>query len=369
LITQPLGFEKDRVLLANVDVARTRVEPDERIAFFHRVTRQVAVVPGVAQAAASITTPFSAAIFDLISAPGRPPTFSFTVDGKLSPYATYANFITPNWFSTYGLALRAGRNFDERDTATSPPVIIVNSAFSRKYLAGKDPIGMTIAFERGTGPVTKTIVGVVEDSAYVRMREESPPIEYAPLAQFDFGPPSPNFTISVRPTIGSPALLRKSVDAALLRADRDLTFTFRTLADQADAWVQQERLLASVSGFFSVLGLLLAALGIYGVTSYTVSQRQSELSIRMALGATPINVIRLVLERVWLFVASGVAIGVGVSLWLSNVVVSLLYDLKPRDPATFIGAVTVLILVATFAGWLPARRASRIDPADVLRTS
>jgi putative ABC transport system permease protein len=153
----------------------------------------------------------------------------------------------------------------------------------------------------------------------------------------------------------------------LTAVDRNLTFTFRTLQDRVDASLTQERLVAVVTGFFGTLALLLAGLGLYGVTSYAVTRRRAEIGIRVALGAEPVSVVRLVLLRVIVLVALGVAIGTAASLWSSQFLASLLYDLQPRDAATIAGAAFTLIAVGIIAGWLPAYRASRLDPGHVLR--
>jgi ABC-type antimicrobial peptide transport system permease subunit len=164
-------------------------------------------------------------------------------------------------------------------------------------------------------------------------------------------------------------LLARSVAAALTAADRDLVFTFRPMTDQISASLTQERLIAMLAGFFGALALLLAGLGLYGVTSYAVSRRRTEIGIRMALGAAPGGVVRLVLSRVTLLVGIGVLVGAGVSVWAAKFVETLLYGLEPRDPGTLVGAAVVLGTVGAVAGWLPAYRASRIDPAEVLRDS
>ena len=213
------------------------------------------------------------------------------------------------------------------------------------------------------------IVGVVEDAVYRNLREPFRPTLYQPLAQYDASRfPLPNISISVRTTAGSPLQLSRSVASALTGVDRDLAFSFRALADQVRASLIQERLVATLSGFFAGLALLLAALGLYGVTSYAVSRRRAEIGIRMALGAAPSGVIRLVLTRVTVLVAIGVAVGTGVSVWASKFVATLLLGLEPRDPLTLVGAAIALGIIGARAGWLPAYRASRIDPAEVLRS-
>jgi ABC-type antimicrobial peptide transport system permease subunit len=173
--------------------------------------------------------------------------------------------------------------------------------------------------------------------------------------------------ISVRASSGRPPLLAPSVNAAIASVNPNLSVTFRSLDDQVSASLTQERVVALLSGFFGVLALLLAGLGLYGVTAYAVSLRRGELGIRLALGAAPAHVVRLVLTRVAVLVGSGVIVGAAVSSWLSTFVAALLYGLEPRDPATFAMATVVLVIIAALAASLPAWRASRIDPAQVLR--
>jgi ABC-type antimicrobial peptide transport system permease subunit len=178
-----------------------------------------------------------------------------------------------------------------------------------------------------------------------------------------------NVVISVRSPDGSPAALAPRVAAALTAVDRNLAFTFRPLHDRIDASLTRERLVALLSGFFGALALLLAALGLYGVTSYAVTRRRAEIGIRMALGAEPASVLRMVLVHVFMLVALGVIIGTAVSIWSSQFISGLLYDLHPRDGITLVSAALTLTTVGAIAGWLPAHRASRIDPTQVLRDS
>ena len=164
-------------------------------------------------------------------------------------------------------------------------------------------------------------------------------------------------------------LLTRSIADAIGGVNKDLALTFRPLSDQVSASLTQERIVAMLSGFFGGLALLLAGLGLYGVTSYAVSRRRGEIGIRMALGAAPASVIRLVLGRVSALVGIGIVVGAGLSLWGAQFVSTLLYGLEPRDPATLVASAVVLAAVGAIAGWLPARRASCIDPAEVLRDS
>ena len=360
-----LGFDQERVLVVSVNALSSRVDPDRRPVLFQQLAEAVAALPGVRHAAASVVTPVSNSTWNnRVNVPGAP---------ELSDRERSAlvNIVTPGWFATYGTRILAGRDVDEHDTAAAQRVALVNEAFVRRFFPGRSAIGGTIEFPPfGTTPTPPdTIVGVVEDAVYRRLREPVQPTLYQPLAQYSDGRfPLPTASISVRAAGGSPAALSRSIATALTNIDRDIAFSFRPLADQVNASLIQERIVALLSGFFGGLALLLAALGLYGVTAYAVSRRRAEIGIRLALGAAPGGVVRLVLTRVSLLVAIGVAVGTGFSIWASTFVATLLYGLEPRDPSTLAGAAGVLAVVGAIAGWLPAHRVSRIDPAEVLRT-
>ena len=360
-----LGFDRDRVLLVSIDAQRTEIPPADRLATYERIRQSVLAVPGVASAAASFVTPVSGNTWNNrievsggIAMPERQRQSNF-------------NAITPGWLTTFGTPLVAGRDIGTGDRKGAPPVVLVNETFAKKFLNGANPIGHTLTIGAG-GPYAeppREIVGVVADAVYRSLREPVPATMYVPLAQFNErrDPAPPSMAVSVRSTTGSPALLARSVSAAITGVNRDLALTFRPLADQVNASLTQERLVAMLAGFFGALALLLAGLGLYGVTSYAVTRRRTEIGIRMALGAAPGGVVRLVLSRVTLLVGIGVVVGGAVSLWASRFVETLVYGLEPRDPATFTIAAVVLAVVGAVAGWLPAQRASRIDPAEVLR--
>jgi predicted permease len=367
LASLPLGFDRDPVLLVQINAQRTEIPVTDRLATWARVRQRVLAVPGVAAAAVSFVTPVSGSTWNnRIEVSGAVP---------LPERQRQSNFnaITPGWFTTFGTPILAGRDVDENDRKGATQVILVNQAFARKFLNGGNPIGHTVTWGIGN-PVpepTREIVGLVADAVYRSLREPIPPTMYVPLAQFNEArqPAPPSVSISVRSAGGSPALLARSVGAAINEVNGDLALTYRPLVDQVNASLTQERLVAMLSGFFGGLALLLAGLGLYGVTSYAVSRRRTEIGIRMALGAAPAGVVRLVLSRVSLLVGIGVIAGAGVSVWASKFVATLLYGLEPRDPVTLVGSAVTLAVVGALAGWLPARRASRIDPAEVLRDS
>jgi putative ABC transport system permease protein len=247
----------------------------------------------------------------------------------------------------------------------APLVAVVNRTFARRFLGEGDPVGREFVTQEPRSTIRYVVVGLVEDAAYSSLRAEMAPTLYIPIAQWDR--PSPFVAIGVRTERGAPTNLVRGVADALGRTDPRAVFSFRSLSDQVAGTLTQERLVANLSTFFGALALLLAALGLYGVTSYAVNQRRAEIGIRMALGAGGPDVLRLVLGRVALLVAIGVAAGAAMSLWASRYVATLLYGLEPRDPTTFIAAAVVLAGVGLLAGGLPAWRATRIDPTTVLR--
>jgi ABC-type antimicrobial peptide transport system permease subunit len=280
---------------------------------------------------------------------------------------TFYNSATPGWFNTVGTRLRAGRDFTAGDTAGAPQVVIANEAFVKKYVKG-NPVGQTVRFEQGPSGVRQSqIVGVAENAAYRSVRDPIPPVLYLPLPQAHGDETPRRLSLSVRAAAGSPVLLTRSLADAIGRVDRDVSLTFRPLAAYVDGALVRERLLAMLSGFFGGLALLLAGLGLYGVTSYAVARRRSEIGIRMALGAESSRVVSMVLRRIAVPVAVGLAGGSALSFWASRYVETLLYGLDARDPLTLAGAAAFLLVVSGLAAWIPARRAARIDPARVLR--
>ena len=356
-----LGFDHKPVLVAGVNAQRLQLEPLQRPDFFARLRDAAASVPGVTSAAVSAVTPVSGSTWNhVIEIPGAPAA-------PERERMTNINLVSPTWFSTMGTRLIAGRDFNDRDVAGGAPVAIVNEAFARKYFAGQNPIGRRV-LQQGSPTrqaIDREIVGYLEDAVYRSLREPVPPTMYLALAQHADAPSS--MSISVRAAGGSPALLTRSLAASLTGVNKDIAITFRLLSEQVNASLIQERMVAILSGFFGGLALLLAGLGLYGVTSYAVSRRRTEIGIRMALGAAPGGVVRMVLRRVALLVGIGVLLGGAGSLWASRFVKALLYGLQPRDPLTLIVAAVLLSLIGATAGWIPARRAARIDPARVLR--
>ena len=360
LQTRDAGFDRRGVLLVNADVGASVARGAARTALFTRFAEAVRAVPGVADAAVSFTTPVARSARNTFIA--VPPGSSLSRRERLA----WVNLVTPGWFDTLGLRLAGGRDFDAHDTKGAPLVAVVNRAFARRFLGGMSPVGAAIATQ---DPVHKPdplyqIVGIVEDSVYRSLRAPMEPTMYLPFTQEDSDSVA---TIAVRASAGSPGSLVHAVSGAIEQEDPTAVLSFRSLDEQIAASLTQERLVAAVAGFFGVVGLLLAAVGLYGVTSYAVTARRAEIGIRMALGASASGVVALVLRRVAWLVGLGIVLGACLSAWASRLVGALLYGLDARDPLTFTGAAILLVLVAVFAAWIPARHAARIDPMLALR--
>ena len=365
LAGQNLGFRHEPVMLARVNAQRLALEPSQRAALFERVRAAANSTAGVSSSAISAVTPASGSTWNgLWEFPGGP-------ELPENERIININLISPDFFKTFGTRIIAGRDLVESDRAGAPNVALVNESFAKKYYGGRSPIGRTIR-QPGFGireSTTYEIVGYVEDAIYVSLRDPMSPTVY--LSALQHREPPSTINLSVRSAGGSPLLLIRPLAESVGGVNRDLALTFLPLSSQVNASMIQERMVAMLSGFFGALALLLAGLGLYGVTSYAVSRRQTEIGIRMALGAAPVGVIRLVLGRVGLLVTVGLIAGVALSLGLVKVsaqfVEGLLYGIQLKDPLTFVIAGVILACIGVLAGWIPARRASRIDPAVVLR--
>ena len=324
LIRVPLGFERDRVLLAQIDARRADLPPAARLAAYERIRLRVLAVPGVEQAGVSIVAPLSGAMWSRrIQVSDSPLGNSESVDGpegfgftdrpipENAPLAVF-NGITPGWIATFGTPLLDGRDISERDGPSTPRVALVNQAFARKFLKGANPVGHTMRLTREPASPAIEIVGLLVDAVYRDVREPTLPTAYVPLSQSSeqAQPDAPAVvTLSVRAASARPGLLTKSVAVAIGEINSTLPLTFQTLDSQLGDTLMRERLLAILSASFGALALLMAAVGLYGVTSYAVNLRRTEIGIRMALGATRGSVIRLVLARVSMLIGAGIVVG------------------------------------------------------------
>jgi predicted permease len=357
LATRDIGLDPDDLHVAFVDVGRVPLEQRPRV--YEELQRAAAAVPGVRAAATSMIGPLS----------GMGWNTRAEIPGQEGPEGreamTFMNAVTPGWFATFGIRLIAGRDVAPSDRG-GPPVAVANQAFARRFFGTTSPVGRRVLLETSPGTMAEVvIVGLVADSAYRRVRDAFEPTLYRPAAADVDLPPFAN--LSVRTAPGGGLGLQPALTRAIRNVDPTLSITYTSMAARLRDQLTEVRIIALLSGFFGGLALLLAAIGLYGVTSYGVNDRRREIGIRMTLGAGRAAAERFVLGRVAKLVAVGVATGLGASLLLSPVVRTMLYELEPRDPATMTFATLALAAVGLIAGWLPARRAARIDPAQVLR--
>jgi predicted permease len=342
------GFEHDRVLIAST--ATDGYTAEQRQAFYARLLENVRSLPGVVSAALANDAPLDVNTGWNIVVQRDP-------SGPPRQAGASVAFISPDYFKTMGIALVRGRDFDERDGASALRAVIVNENFVRTYLRpDRDPIGASVV---GNGNMTFEIVGVVKDSASIGLRDLDQHMLYVPRGQG---------VLHVR-SAAAPASLKASIEAAVHRLDPNVpVFNVRTIDEQIDRSMRTERTFAMLSSTFGILALVLSAVGLYGVIANAVSRRRKELGIRLALGAEPRRILRLVLGEAGFLIALGAVVGLPGALLTGRSIRSLLFDVQSGDWKSVAAALGVLMTVAAFAAWLPARRASRVDPMVALRS-
>ena len=353
------GFNKENVLLFGIDPVDVGYKLDSRLVnLYQQIEQQVSAQPGVRSASISYYTFNQGAWSTGVVVQGSGP------QPEYSPHVLH-NVVGPSYFTTMGIPLLVGRVFGPQDTARSPEVAVINQTMASEFFPGGSPIGRH--FGIGDDPKHSSdleVVGVVKDAKYVSLRERPRPAAYYPYSQ-RIGPYY--YDLEVRYS-GDPAAIIAEVRHAVGEVDRNLPISYQnTLAQQVDQSITSQTLIARLSTFFGLLAVFLACIGLYGLMSYAVTRRTNEIGIRMALGAQRNQILGMILRETFQLVLAGLIIGIPIAVAGSKLISSQLFGLKPTDPMTISAAALLLMAVAAFAGYLPARRASRVDPMAALR--
>jgi putative ABC transport system permease protein len=361
LATAPTGFNPDHVLTVRVPLAEYKYMQGPKSAEFYRgVLERIQAIPGVKSAGMANNLPFTGFHTSVIvPLPGNSP-------GGLGRTVGIAiRCVSPGYFQAMGIPLKEGRDFTLSDGGSSSrDVMIINEAMARRYWPGEDPVGKHY---NGSGPKgwSSVIVGVVGDSKQDSVDSQAEPELYQPYAQYPFASFLVTFVIR---TASSPLDLAAAVRKAVWEVDSDQpVIQIRTMENVISESIWQQHFSASMLGAFAAIALLLSAVGIYGLLSYSVSRRTHEIGIRTALGATRRDILRLVVGEGLMLTLIGVGAGILVALGLTRLIASLLYGVRPRDPLTFVALSLLLTGVALLAVYIPARRATKVDPMVALR--
>ena len=352
------GFDRKNVLLFDVDPTKSGYKGPAVISFYKRMLERIGAIPGARSASLADWGPITG---------GGGWDNSVWVDGYTprpdENTTVYLNRIGPRYFETLRTPLLLGRDFSLRDTETTPKVAIINQTMARYFFGNSNPIGRKFGWGEDKNKQQFEIVGVVKDSKYETLRERIPRTAYLDCFQ---GTPGA-MTIAVRTSV-VPAALISQVRNETRAIDTGIRFgEFRTLDEHVDESLGHEHLMATLSTFFAALAVLLACVGLYGIMAYAVARRTREIGVRMALGAGRTQVLRMIVWESALLIAAGVTVGLPVALAAAQLVSGQLYGLKPADTPTIAGAITLLTVVGTLAGYIPARRATKVDPMVALR--
>jgi predicted permease len=354
-----VGFNPQNLLLFRVNPALNRYDAAQMPMLYRGLLDRLAAVPGARGVAMSQPALLSGSVNSTgIFVHGRTyPVGRRDLDNDINRLV-----ISPNFFDVMQIPVIAGRALTERDDASAPKVVVINEAAARKYFPRQNPVGQHFGSSpESTGDLE--IVGVLRDAKYNSVRDPAPPTMYVPYRQARLG----SAVFELR-TAALPTAAVGAVREAVRQIDPNLPVTnVSTQLEQIDERFAQERLFAQAYALFGALALVLASIGLFGLMSYSVSRRTNEIGIRMALGARRADVLRLVMRESMSLVAIGVVAGIVIAAVGSRLVATLLFEVPATDLATMSAAIGVMALVAAFAGYLPARRASRVDPMVALR--
>jgi predicted permease len=358
LLTTDAGFQPEGVLTVNIDFTRAQYPKERRLIVYRELSDRLSTVPGVVSVAQVGFTPVSGSGWDNSVGPDKAPA----AGGK----EAFFNRASPGYFRTMGTRLLAGREFNDRDTLSSPKVAIVNEMFAHKFFGGANPVGRTFHLEAEAGkpePLFQ-IVGLVRNTKYYELREDFKPLAFFPVAQDENPGPGATFVLRVA---GPPGRLMNAAKTTVAAMSSSIGIEFRSFSSQLQESLLRERLMATLSGGFGFLAGLLATLGLYGVIAYMVARRRNEIGVRIALGADRARVIRLVLREAILLLSVGLTAGVVLALWAGRAAATLLFGLQPHDAVSLVAAIVLLATITLIASYVPARRAAALDPMAALR--
>jgi putative ABC transport system permease protein len=358
LLTADPGFQADRILVARVNFSSPHIPPSERTLFKQRLREAVRAIPSVQSAASNRVEPAHG--HDWNEDINIPSVGTFKAEA-------WFNRVSPAYFATLGNSMLAGRDFSDRDEPDAPKVASVSRAFATKLFHEPAPIGKTFGVvQYGDVPdAVYQVVGVTEDMKYAELREEFAPLVYLPDSQTPASEIESHTILMIRSDTPVEVLVPE-IRQRLLAINPELVLRFSRMKDDVAEGLVAERLMAVLAGFFAVLAIVLAVVGLYGVIAFMVARRTNEIGIRMALGADRARILMMIMREVAAICAVGLLVGLGLALAAAPAIRSLLYGLRPTDPATLAVAAAGISAFAVLASLLPALRAAQLDPMDAL---
>jgi predicted permease len=354
LRTIKAGFATEKLLVLDLNPHGVGYDGAKLTDFYAKAQAALTAIPGVRDAALVQYRLLASRYWGIgFSLPGRPPR-------PYSEWQAHRLTVGETFFATMGISILQGRSLNETDTENRPSALVVNETFARRYFPGEDPLGQIVKIHG----IDWQIVGVCGDAKYNNLKEETPPTVYTSFRQYVIRNSASFYVRTALPSSALTGAIRNAVAAI----DPNVPVVHVTTQDELrDASIGQERLLAALCGALAAIALLLSCIGLYGLMAYHVARRRSEIAIRMAIGAEPGDVARAILREAFTLAVTGVAIGLPAALAATGYVKNQLYNVQPNDPATLAVVVIALVAVALLAAWLPARRATKVDPLVALR--